>query len=59
MNLELQEERDGFICGHPFIVASQIKYDSALVPDPLDPTNKVKKNKLYCKCLSRNYRMTC
>ena len=35
-----------FICGYPFIVASPIKDDSVVVPDPVDPTKKVKKNKL-------------
>ena len=46
MNPALQQKIEQFICGHPFIVASPVKDDSVLVPDPVDPTKKVKKNKL-------------
>ena len=46
VNPALEEKIDWFICGHPFIVLSPIKDDSVLVPDPVDPTKKVKKNKL-------------
>ena len=45
MNLSLQQKIEQFICGHPYILASPIKDDSVLVPDPVDPTQKVKKKK--------------
>ena len=46
VNPTLHKKIEQFICGHPFDEASPIKDDSILVPDPLDLTKKVKKNKL-------------
>ena len=50
---ELQQKIHQFICGHPFIVGSPIKDDSVLVPDPLNPTKKVEKNKLLLQASVR------
>ena len=46
VNPALEEKIERFIRGHPFLVASPIKDDSVLVPDPADPTKKLRKNKL-------------
>ena len=46
VNPALEEKIERFIRGHPFLVASPIKDDSVLVPDPADPTKKLKKKKL-------------
>ena len=52
MNQELQQKIDQFICAHPFIVASPIRDDSVLVPDPFYPT-KVKKNMMLLQMSMR------
>ena len=47
VNPVLEEKIDQFIHGHPFIVASPLKMSLfCLVLDPVDPTKKLKKNKL-------------
>ena len=41
---------DSWVRQHPHVVASPIAGDSVLLPDPADPSRKIRKNKLILQC---------